>query len=155
MPNKKKKRRYSKRATDEMKGTDADVEDNDENEAVFHKQGMTYCAQYYREGVHELTIELGPDDLFQIRHAGICVADSTGAKFRISQQVKAVVIEKCEDVAVEITGDVATIDMMNCKKCTVYVRNKGGAISVENCESPKLVLFNAAVKSNPNIMSSN
>ena len=43
--------------------------------------------------------------------------------------------------------------MVNCKKCTVFVKRKAPLIQVDNCEEPKLILFNPCVVDKPRIMS--
>lgn len=47
-----------------------------------------------------------------------------------------------------------TIDMVNCKKCTIYIKDKTQLITVENCDEPKLILFQPTVASKPRIVSS-
>ena len=68
--------------------------------------------------------------------------------------ILALFIEKCESVAVELGNEVATLDMVNCKKCTVFVKEKASLIQVDHCEEPKLILFNPCVAAKPRIMSS-
>ena len=95
IPRKKRKRgpRTSKATND--KGNDGDIEDNDEEEkkeGQFEKNGMTYWAQYYSQGLHNLTVKLDEDDGFAKENMNVCIANSSNSQFKISEKLKGVVV---------------------------------------------------------------
>ena len=128
-----------------------DISDN----STLYKSGSTYYAKYYSNGLTHLCLELEDDDLFDRTALSLCVIQSKTAQFKLSQPLKSVVIERCEDVSIEIGESVTSIEMLNCKKCALYIKGRVPLINVENCEEPKLILFNSVVRQKPKIISTN
>merc|ERR1712129_554842 len=128
-----------------------DIADN----SVLYKSGSTYYARNYNKDVTHLSLELDDDDLFDANALSLCVMQSKTAQFKLSQPLKSVVIERCEGVSIEIGKSVKSIEMLHCKKCTLFIKQKVPLITVENCEEPKLILFNAMIVHKPKIISAN
>mmetsp|Transcript_42304 Transcript_42304/g.68003 ORF Transcript_42304/g.68003 Transcript_42304/m.68003 type:complete len:354 (+) Transcript_42304:34-1095(+) len=154
----KRRRRAQKGVQQDHTGVDGDVEDNDneEKEAMGElvKKGLTWSAQFYTQGLHNLMFEIDDEDIGSVTKAHFTVSECTGTQFKVSQQIGSVVLEQCEGVQVELEKEVGSLDMVHCKKCTVFVKQRVPMINVENCEDPKLVLFNPAMMQQPKITSS-
>ena len=95
-----KKRRRKSSVTGVTKGNktqyDGDIEDNDEEEKnpdrSWEKKGMTYWAQYYTQGLHNLTVRVDEDDAFKQENMNVCIHSCNNSQFKISQKVKGVVV---------------------------------------------------------------
>jgi len=114
--------------------------------AAIRKQGFRIWVENYTEGVEE------------IKDAGlkneVYICNCKNAGFRIPTKVKTVTIDSCQKVQVEIEEVLTSVDMINTKGTTLYVKKTAPTINVDKCAGPRIVLFQELLDKQPQIVTS-
>jgi len=106
--------------------------------------------QYYVEGVNNFGADDGVD-----KKMGLYFTQCYDCALVVDTKCKAVVIDSCKKVKVQIADIVSAIEIVNSQSVTLYCKGAVPAISMDKCSSVNIVLCPECVKSGvPNIVSS-
>lgn len=104
------------------------------------KRGQTWFLEYYQEGLITLDAEFLP----RLNPSmGIFIAGSLNCQFLIPEdvKVKSIVVDGCKRVQVQTSDIVSTVEMVNCKNCTLWLNGTTPSVTVDKSDSPKIVIM--------------
>eukprot|EP01083_Nonionella_stella_P015065 42170_1 len=113
---------------------------------AIRKQGFRIWVENYVEGIEEIKDAGIKNEVY------ICNCKNSG--FKIDTKVKAVIVDSCEKVQVEISDVLTSVDMINTKRSTLYIKKVAPTINVDKCAGPRLVLFQEFLDTKPQIITS-
>ena len=67
---------------------------------------------------------------------------------------KSVIIDSCKKIQVEISEVLTSVDMVNAKSCTLYLKKTVPTLNVDKCEAPRVVMFQELLDKDPQIITS-
>jgi len=110
------------------------------------KQGFRVWVENFTSGVEEI------GDVGLKNEVYLCNCSNAG--FKIGAKVKTVTVDSCKKVQIEI-GDVLTsVDMINSKGCTLYLKATIPTLNIDKCEAPRVVMFQECLDTAPQIITS-
>jgi len=115
-------------------------------EKSIKKQGPRIMVENYSEGVEELKEADHKSDV------NFYKCSNTG--FLIPNKVKAVVIDSCNRIQVDISEVISTVELVNCQNVTIYVRKTAPSITIDKSSQPRVFLFDEALEKDPDIITS-
>ena len=74
--------------------------------------------------------------------------------FAIPEKVKAVIADNCTKLQAEISEVVSSVEMINSRGCTFYLKKTIPTVNIDKCSNPKLVLFKELIQKKPEIVTS-
>eukprot|EP01084_Bolivina_argentea_P022838 42479_1 len=114
--------------------------------AAIRKQGFRIWVENYTEGVEEVKEATIKNDIYIVN------CKNTG--FRIPTKCKTVIIDSCEKVQVEIEEVLTSVDMVNTKSSTLYLKKSVPTLNIDKCGGPRIVLFQELLDKKPQIVTS-
>lgn len=104
------------------------------------KRGKTWFLEYFQEGLTTIDADFLPNLDASV---GLFIASSLNCQFLIAEgvKVKSIVIDSCKRVQVQSGDIVSTIEMVNSQNCTLWLNGVTPALTVDKCDSPKIVLM--------------
>merc|ERR1712087_1050900 len=69
----------------------------------------------------------------------------------IPKKCKSVIIDSCKKIQVEVS---TSVDMINSKSCTLYLKTTVPTLNIDKCEAPRVVLFQELLNKKPQIITS-
>jgi len=85
----------------------------------------------------------------------VYIAMCDNCVFEVKNKVKSITLDslvKCQIVVDEV---ISTVEMINCKSTTIIVKGKAPTVSVDKCQSPRIVLTPEAFADPPDVYTSN
>ena len=110
------------------------------------KQGFRIWVENFTEGVEEIKDAGLKNEVY------ICNCKNTG--FRIGTKCKTVIVDSCMKVQCEIEEVLTSVDMINSKRCTLYLKKKVPTLNIDKCAGPRVVLFQEVLDNQPQIITS-
>eukprot|EP00483_Globobulimina_turgida_P002065 UN02067 len=114
--------------------------------AAIRKQGFRIWVENYVEGVEE------------IKEAGIknevYIVNCKNTGFRLATKCKAVIVDSCTKIQVEIDSVLTSVDMINTNGSTLYLKSNVPTLNIDKCAGPRIVLFQDLLDKNPQIITS-
>jgi len=97
------------------------------------KQGFRIWVENYVEGVVEIKDASLKNEVY--------IAGCSNTGIQIPSKCKSVIVDSCKKVQVEISEVLASVDMINSKSCTLYLKKSVPTLNIDKCEAPRVVTF--------------
>lgn len=111
------------------------------------QQGPRIIAEnLHEEAVHQLDKAEAKND--------ILIGSCSNCAFLVPNKVKAVTIDGCKKIQVEIHEVISMVELINCSNVTIYIKKTAPSITIDKCSAPKIFLFKEALDKKPNIITS-
>merc|ERR1712244_190584 len=82
------------------------------------------------------------------------IAGCSNMGITIPDKCKSVIIDSCKKVQVEISEVLTSVDMVNSKSCTLYLKKTAPTLNIDKCEAPRVVMFQELLDKDPQIITS-
>jgi len=104
------------------------------------RRGQTWFLEYFQEGLIEINGDLLKG--LNIGH-GIFVSQCFNCNFMVPQGVKlkSICLDGCQRVQFQTADIVSTVEMVNCKNTTLWCNGVVPSVTVDKCDSPKVILM--------------
>jgi len=105
-----------------------------------NKRGKTWFLEYFQEGLITIDAEFLPNLDASV---GLFIASCLNCQFLVAEGVKlkSIVIDGCKRVQVQSGDIVSTVEMVNSQNCTLWLNGVTPALTIDKCDSPKIVLM--------------
>jgi len=104
------------------------------------KRGKTWFLEYYQEGL----ITIDSDLLKGLSFGdGIFLSGCLNCQFMIPEgiKVKSICMDGCARVQVQTWDIVSTVEMVNCKNCTLWLNGVVPSVALDKCDSPRVIVM--------------
>lgn len=113
---------------------------------AIRKQGFRVWVENYVEGVEEIKDVTVKNEIY--------ILNCSNCAFKVPSKVKQVTVDNCKKVQVEIAEVLTGVDMINTKRCTLYITKQAPTLNIDKCEGPRVVLYQELLDKNPQIITS-
>ena len=110
------------------------------------KKGQRLWLEGYYQGLEELKEATLKDEVF--------ITGCNNCAFKVPNKVKAVTLDSCKKVQIEINEVVSMVEMINSTSCTIYFMDVAPFVNIDKSSNPKLVISQKTLDAKPKILTS-
>eukprot|EP01084_Bolivina_argentea_P061881 113120_1 len=116
------------------------------NKSVIRKEGFRICVENYVNVVKEIEFVGVKNEIY--------IVNCKHTVFKIDSKVKAVIIDSCQTIQVEISSVLMSIAMVNSKGCILCLKNNVPIINIDKCDGVRIIMFQELLNKQPQIITS-
>lgn len=104
------------------------------------KRGHTWFFENYQNYQGDGRVTIDNAEEYDMKKS-LYFCGAINSDFLVNVKVKTITLDSCKRTRVQIDSDIiSSIELVNCANCTIYVNGVSPSVTMDKCDSPKIIM---------------